>query len=391
MRAPGTDSQRPLLRRRKFLGFLAGFFGVLGAWRFRLPQVVLFATASAARHFRARGAPENFPPVGPPSKTPSQESALSSHSAVTYHPWYHQFRVDAARVALQQAAALGVGFIRTDVRWADFYPDGGTLSGRALRWYEWFFSEASARYAIRPLIVLGSPPASFRSLSEERQLDSWGEYTRAMAAAFAPACSMFQVLNEPNNPVYSLWPLRITARAIRFASDAIRAVNPSSSIAITFACDLPNWRRYLTSILPLLGTAVDVIGLDSYPETWSTSAAGPESLLTLLDTARKLIESIGLGGYEVGIMETGYATNIPHFRDGASQAAFFTRLLQALTTIPRNERPHSAALLGLYELCDQDSTVLIDPEATFGLVRSDLRTRKAAFNIASDICKAMTW
>lgn len=102
---------------------------------YRIPQVMIFAAAAAfrtswQRDFSiSREAAESWSGVTPPLH---EYAPRLTKKAVTYHPEYQDFNASYARRGLEEAAALGVEFVRTDVRWSAVLPDGVTV-GRAVR------------------------------------------------------------------------------------------------------------------------------------------------------------------------------------------------------------------------------------------------------------------
>jgi hypothetical protein len=378
--------------RRAFVGWLFAGIGVIAAFRFRLFQVGSFVAASALRRVwrqddRQTTVTSLTPTWSGHDRSRQGASGTTARTAITYHPWYQQFNVEAVSLALAHAADLGVDFIRTDVRWSDLYPDGQTLSTRAAAWYDAYFSTAQDRYGIQPLIVLGNPPTALGSLPLEHQLIAWNKYVRTVASTFATRCTFYQLLNEPNNPVYSFWSPEHTASAIKGAAGIIRGHTPSATLAINVALNLPRWRHYTARLLEHTDDVLDLLGLDSYPSTWSISLADATSLVALMSDVRAQMRAIGVRKIRIGIMETGYATNLPFVRNEEDQAAFYRQMLQMIRAVPSSDIDATIPLFGLYELCDQNSSVYLDPEASFGLVHSDLKTRKTAFAAAQEICR----
>src|ERR1019366_6845931 len=97
----------------------------------------------------------------------------------------------------------------------------------------------------------------------------WGMFVKNVAAELGPYCQDYQLMNEPNGPVYGFFPRFVAPRAIEMGAAFIKAHEPGAEISINIAVDIWGWRRYLTDLLSRSGSAVDVIGLDHYPGTWT--------------------------------------------------------------------------------------------------------------------------
>lgn len=151
---------------------------------YRVLQVAIFAVAAALHSpwqsdfSISREAADGWASVTP--KTVIQTTHLSG-TAVTYHPEYHDFQASQARRGIQEAAALGVEFLRADVRWSAVLPDGVTPDKTAFAWYRSFFETARA-YGLKPLIVLTSPPETVRHLPQRELLNRWGLFVEQVVS-----------------------------------------------------------------------------------------------------------------------------------------------------------------------------------------------------------------
>jgi hypothetical protein len=74
-------------------------------------------------------------------------------------------------------------------------------------------------------------------------------------------------------------------------------------------------------------------------------------------------------------METGFSTNTT-MRNQECQAEYFEKAMRVARNLKRNSLGNGP-VLGIYELCDGDSSAWLDPEAHFGLLTSDLKPKKA--------------
>lgn len=353
---------------------------------YRVPQVAIF-TVAAALHSTwqndfsiPREAANSWASVTP--HTVMRTTHLSG-TAVTYHPEYHDFQAYQASRGLKEAEALGVEFVRTDVRWSAVLPDGVTPDKKAFAWYRSFFKTARA-YGLNPLIVLSSPPESVRHLPKRELLNRWLLFVEQVVYNLGDLCVTFQVLNEPNNPVYSIFDSVTLPEAVTSASQLIKSRVPGAKVLVNFLIDIPHWRRDAERLLSQTGTSIDVVGIDHYPGTWALGPnKGWSSCMRTLAGIDTTIPGTLWYGRDLAIVETGFSTNLPGLRAPDQQKDFFLDLDQSL----RNLGPLRNRILfvGFYELCDSDSHAFLNPEAHFGLLKDDCATRKPAFAIAQQI------
>jgi hypothetical protein len=261
---------------------------------------------------------------------------------VTYHPWYHSFRPEIASSCLAETAELGAGYIRIDIRWKDLIPDG-------------------------------------------RNVDE-------VAHRAGSLCSVYQVLNEPTNFVYNFFPAKMTAAAILLTSKVIRQHNSSAQITINVLAGLWRWQSDLEGILRECGSAVDIVGLDYYPGTWTvshrTDSFNWNQFIEFIAQTKETSAS-PLSGRPMAIIETGYATNLQPWRSEKQQANYFRTLENAVMHLDARIGRDGLAMVGIHELSDSDTHAFLDPEAHFGLLTSDTLRRKAAFDVVGRIFSAV--
>jgi hypothetical protein len=153
-----------MLNRRKAVRRLAkailGTAAAILVWRSRLVQVATFITAAAIRRWRrAAVAP------GPASRSAEWSTVqmpnaplptLKQMALVTYHPEYHSYDPKRAISSLIAATGLGVGWLRSDLRWHEILPDGTYIDREAVAWYRSFLNAASA-LGLKNMVVLSDP------------------------------------------------------------------------------------------------------------------------------------------------------------------------------------------------------------------------------------------
>lgn len=309
----------------------------------------------------------------------------TSRCFISLHPWYVGF--DPARVCscMAEIRDLGAGGLRTDIRWQDILPDGMHIDRSAVEWYRSFLLAARDCYGLRTLVVLSNPPEAVLRFAAEERLKRWQDYIAIVMNHFSDVCQSYQVMNELNNPVYQFVNHRKVPDAVRFAAKIIRARLPRAEISINVLCDMWRWRQALRWYLHELPDVIDVIGLDFYPETWAVSLRDPWS--TLKNDLRELVGGANAGlNPRVAIMETGYSTNIPFVRDEPQQVAYYRKLGRILHGVDHLGKGQSLAFVSLYELCDANTNAVLDPEAHFGILRSQPWRRKASFAEVQQLC-----
>lgn len=352
----------------------------------RLPQVALFIVAAAAEApWRDEVSIPHGAVDGWESSAPRREmrTARPSGTAVTYHPEYHKFRASQAVRCLEAAAALEVEYLRSDVRWSAVLPDGKTPDQSAFAWYRSFFRTAHA-YGLQPVIVLSNPPKAVRRLPAHELLQRWQLFVEQVILNLGDLCKMYQVVNEPNNPVYGMFDAETLPQAVVVASRLIKGRVNGAKVVVNFLVDIPYWRSKAERLLSQTGTSIDIVGIDHYPGTWTIgprrSWAAGIRMLSEIDPA-----SPGTAWYgrELAIAETGYASNLPGLRGPDQQQHFFLDLERRLRRLGTSRG--ALAFVGFYELCDSDSRAFLNPEAHFGLLEDDCVTRKPAFAVAQRI------
>jgi hypothetical protein len=282
-------------------------------------------------------------------------------------------------------ADLGAGYLRGDIRWRDLLPDGNKLDIHARNWYRHYLRTAHEWYGLTPMVVLSNPPNAVMKLDEGSRIAAWGRYIDVVITEFGDLCQRYQLMNEINSPVFRFVSSANVPRAMAEAVSRMRAQLPNCELMTNILADLWGWRQATQQCIDRFGSQLDIIGLDFYPETWAVSLGSPWSaveagLIDLYATNPKLPR--------IAILETGYSTNIPIFRGEEQQVRFYHHLRSTLDILDSQRGGRSLAYIGLYEICDENSSIVLDPEAHFGLLKSKSLQRKTAFAQARQICDA---
>ncbi len=339
----------------------------------------IFAASSTAHPGDAAGewahvpTPGNLPPL------------RASRGVATYHPWYQDFHAQPVAECLAAAAELGCGYVRSDVRWSDVLPDGVHPDEQAIAWYRSYL-QAHRWHGLRPMIVLSQPPAAVLRLSRRVDLlmDHWRAYVTLVAERFGELCDSYQVMNEPNNPRYRFFPPSQQGAAIRAAADALHAHAPSAQVLVNVLLDLNNWRDCITQLLQSAGQAIDVIGIDHYPGTWTLSDITDwVGFNTLAQEVARAAPDSPWRHVRLALIETGYATNEPLVRTSSRQARYFDEVRRIISQADTLRPEGLISHIGVYELVDLNSHAILDPEGHFGLLTSDLKRKEASFSAAA--------
>jgi hypothetical protein len=372
----------------KIGGFALSAIFVVLLWYWRVLQTGLFLLFAA---LKIRDRDSNGFAVaitwGDLSATGTSSIALNPRVSITYHPEYHHYDPQMADRSLAAIAQLGAGWLRTDVRWRALLPDGVNIDPRAVAWYRNFFVAARSR-GLRLVIVLSSPPQQVLNReSTNARLEDWNHFVEIAAQELDVGDGIYQLMNEPNNPVYRFFDSQDAGIAISGAASIIRSRNRAARIAINVTLDLWGWKEYLEGLLRSSGDSIDIIGMDHYPGTWTVGRKDRwEQVFKLARLAGAASGDALWSRHQVAIMESGFSTNAPT-RNERRQIEYFEQLSTVAEQL-RKLQPTADALLGCYELCDRDSSAWLDPEAHFGLLTQDLKP-KLAFSALSSLIRSV--
>lgn len=187
------------------------------------PQLIAFLLAATAQR------PTPVPQIDPGDKLPLWEKTPSSatpsggnaRAMITYHAGYHAFDPTLAVSSLFSCLRLGAGWIRTDIRWNKVPPDGSNPNARAIAWYRRFLATAQEN-GLKTMVVLSTPPTAVEKSDVRHRHAAWLHLLNLVVSELGSHCDAYQVMNEPNNPVYGLFPRSECAQAVKEARSVIR-------------------------------------------------------------------------------------------------------------------------------------------------------------------------
>ena len=319
---------------------------------------------------------------------------------------------------------LGARGFRIDLFWDDLQPANGSgWDAQKVAFYRAFYAAQRGG----SVIILGGPPAWAKALyahSAAAFLAAWQRYlTKACAIVGDSQVIAWQLWNEMNHePSRWIHNDDATVRAVfALAGQAVRQspeLGNSGKSAPRYVNVMADDHLGVLGMIPweealdrwigrsegqhsASAAAVDGIGIDHYPGTWTLDPAYGEwrPLSTLL--ARVSERNNSWFGKRVSIMETGYSTWNKVLATDRMQVEWCNRSLAELCAVMRRTgRPTGGVeLINFYQLIDQgaeggfrlgrsgsggdgeDSAWGWAPpeEAHFGVVRVDGVTKKPGF------------
>jgi len=356
---------------------------------------------------------------------------------------------------------LGAVGIRMDLFWDDIQPNNAsTLDESKVAFYRSVYAQATVQavdcdpaHGSGSIVILGGPPSWARQLYKKNVtafLVAWETYLQhAISIVGTSPVLAWQLWNEMNH-VPSGWingDAFTVCRLFSLAGEAIKRSNSSSIRYVNVMADdivqidhMIPWEKAVSGWLtavdasgrylggddkddddPLLSRcdarlAIDGIGIDHYPGTWSLVRPldynNWSPLRTLLTRVNNESDVLWYGKVPA-VMETGFSTWNKLVASEKDQARWCNESLQALYNVvrtseeERNETYRTLSLVNFYQLADQSEVevgerkkevvVVADADADaaaqrerdgsappeefhFGVLRSDW-TKKEGFDV----------
>ncbi|MFX1519125.1 MAG: beta-galactosidase [Promethearchaeota archaeon] len=204
-----------------------------------------------------------------------------------YNPDYEQIEKD-----LDMMKASGFTILRIDAPWIVVESEKGAFSFGVTD----NFIERVHNKGFKVLLILatGEPEWTGQLVSKEFNENSEA-FIRTVVERYRAYVDYWQIENELNMRVSPARWNKIVRFYERMCA-AVRELDPSAQIVINLNCDVPLWSHFINLIRNL---DFDIIGLDSYPGTYS--GAPPSIWSTYIRDAERT-------GKEVMITEAGYST-----------------------------------------------------------------------------------
>lgn len=281
--------------------------------------------------------------------------------------WIHtpcKYVLDRARVErdLELIADLGVGWIRTPIRWIYLQSREGEIDfSWGNSFYDWYFEKISA-FGLRTMVILGDDiPSNLGRYPTEH----FHTFVSKVLARYRRFVQIAQIANELGigNKQPFRWPWPRALEFVRAGIEAVREVENDLTVVVNTLVDVPLvWKKWI-DYLDEGGLDYDYVGLDHYPGSWSPG--GAMNWKKVITKAGKHFQKPAM------ITETGYSTYLPEWTGmhcQSTQARFIYNLFRLLKSQP--------ALDFVFWFCFRDydfSHHMYPIEEHFGLV--DRRSR----------------
>lgn len=298
--------------------------------------------------------------------------AAGTTTSAPLPPWFFSmhggdvgYNMTVAKHAFGLMLDLGGKGVRTDMFWADIQPTAPTAgqppvwNEERIQFYVDYYSTAKGM-GLEPLVILSGAPdwATRLYQSNATRQAFWDAYkvyaTKVVSITntLKPPAKYFQLWNEVN-AVAELDFWFAGCGLFGIAGEVVHTMVPGSTTMINVMADIPLWNEALTNWLTCAGGAIDVIGVDHYPGTWSLDAWYDwdplEVVLKRCNTQGDLAY-----GKKPAVLETGYSTWLPSLFNDAAQVRWLNTSLPALRAMVEDARilEHPVWLLNYYQLQD---------------------------------------
>lgn len=349
----------------------------------RLAKLVVVGVSAVA--VSALGVTTLLPGLQPVNLDVAEVAAIDESSTTIgiadsdlYFESYAQ--IDAA---LDEMQALGVNTVRVGIPWAGINPIPG--------YYDWSQSDylinAADERGMGILAVIVTTPSYQQNGSGvySAPIDpaAYGAFAGTAAARYAGQVGAYEIWNEPNvAPFYGPAPDPIGyTELLQAAYPAIKAADPNATIVGGVMTSTITYENFTLNPVDFVGQMYDAgaqgyfdaLSFHPYQYTMPFSTGGyhPDSPINQLDDIHDLMVANGDADKLIWASEYGQPTSVS---SEAEQAAYLEDMLTTWREIGY------AGPAFVYTLED-DQTGSTDPEATFGLIRSDGTWKPAAYVI----------
>ena len=330
-----------------------------------------------------------------PDRSSVPSGANSTTIAMALHSGEIHGNLTQATAAFGLVRQLNAGGVRIDLFWNDIQPtqDGG-WDGPKVAFYAAFFESAAAQ-GVELTVILSSAPGWAQALYKSNRtafLAAWGAYAEkavAIVGAASRAVVAWQLWNEMNHvpsayingdadAVCSVFKIAgaAVARAAGGAGGAPRFVNVMADEPNVKVLGMQSWEKAATAWLApgCAGAAIDGVGIDHYPGTWTVDPSFTK--WTPLDKLLARVNDDGTAGNVwygklPAVMETGYSSWAPVVADEQRQVAWVTKSLSVLRAKVLASRAlrFPVRYVCYYQLIDVDTGGVLE-ENHFGIVHS---------------------
>ena len=339
--------------------------------RRRVRAALVFGTAAvvAAVVVLALGSGGSRPPRSPPPHAPTSpptEQFGANTGRLFNDRTYSSTAIGAQLTALR---ATGATLARSDALWEatePVAPSGG------VHHYQWEFDDAIAAalaaHGLRwlPIIDYSAPwsqSVAGRDHSPPASPPDYAAYAAALARRYGPAGAFWQahpelppmpvdtyeIWNEPDNPAF--WSPRPDARAYAelylLARQAIHTAQPGARVIIGGLTHPASFMADTVAAVPALRGQLDGVAIHPYGPT-------PEAILAGIRSARRGLDSLGLGGVPLYVTEFGWTTSPPGALDYLPERLRPNYLERTLAALGHLECVVAAALVYAWVTPERD-------------------------------------
>jgi hypothetical protein len=319
---------------------------------------------------------------------------------VTYHPTWAEMTDTRRGQVLDQLVEAGVSWLRVDVSWKEFQPDGSSaFDDDAIAAFDTRLDEIGDRgfkillmfywapvWATGSEAMSGRPSASAFARATGWVVDTWGEQLSAL-----------EIWNEPDTARF--WdPQPERTRVTDFtdmviqASRAAKSVQPELPVIVggTSRIDTQWWAQVLS--LPDLAASVDAIAVHPYTVPSDLSPRAPDTgkpwRVRHLRSLVELLDQANLSTMPIWITEFGWSTGQTSqpadYERAVSESQQATYLTQALEEFARFPQVRAA-----FWYTDVDHATPDPHQNGFGLMRTDGSRKPSYYAMkcaASGVC-----
>ncbi|MCV7419856.1 cellulase family glycosylhydrolase [Mycobacterium yunnanensis] len=289
-------------------------------------------------------------------------------------------QIDAA---LDEMQAMGVNTVRIGIPWAGVNPIPG--------YYDWSQSDylinAADQRGMGILAVITTTPGYQQNgsgvYSAPNDPAAFGQFAGLAAQRYAGKVGAYEIWNEPNAaPFYGPAPDPAGyTELLKAAYPTIKAADPNATVIGGVVGSTVTYQNLTLDPVTFVDQMYqagaqgyfDALSFHPYQYTMPFSQGGayPTSPINQLDDIHDLMVANGDGGKLIWASEYGEPTSVA---SEAQQADYLRDMLTTWRTIGYTGPAF------VYTLQDTDSSST-DPEATFGLIRSDGTWKPAAYVI----------
>lgn len=268
---------------------------------------------------------------------------------------YAKEKIDIVLRLIDEATIIGSKFIRFNIWWREIEPIEGYINIPILNWYKKVIKYI-VRKRLKPITIIGADyPKWFidkvkEGISVKYMIEKTYDYAYTVSKSMKPYIEVYQLGNELNHPLNPL-PNRLKTVFLNTLIRGVTDVVGSSITIVNINANVIGWANFLDRLFATeVGEAIDIIGIDHYPRTWSFADYNDWGLLKYVYDKTKQYNKA------IAITETGFATELRFLgniilRREAKQTTFINTLFK---TVLQMFREVPVKFISWYMLWDED-------------------------------------